>query len=106
MNEEKMKELGSRWLDSLDQEEQMLMKAIDAYFASRRPSPGKDPLREGLVEEPKTTDEIMDDLEPMISVRKRLVAGYMVIHGYGMKAFADGTLKWDIWRYVDETCLE
>ena len=53
------------------------------------------------VEEHKTTDEIIDDLMPMMYIKKEVVVGWMRSHGYGMTTIGDGSVKWAVWRFVD-----
>lgn len=103
--DDKMKERISKWLDSLDEEERNQAELLDAYFTFRTNMPGEDPGFGKAVEEPKTTDEIMDDLMPMMYMKKDVVAGYMRTHDYGFTTVADGSVRWAIWRFVDVTVL-
>lgn len=102
---DKMKERISRWLDGLDEEEKNQAELLDAYFTFRTNMPGEDPGFGKAVEEPKTTEEIMDDLQPMMYLNKTVVAGYMRTHDYGFTTVADGSVRWAIWRYMDVTVL-
>ena len=102
---DKMKERISKWLDSLDEEEKNQVEVLDAYFTFRRNMPENDPGFGKAVEEPKTTDEIIDDLMPMMPISQKVVAGYMRSHEYGLTTIGDGSVKWAIWRFVDVTVL-
>lgn len=100
---DKMKERIAKWLESLDEEERCQAELLDSYFLYRTNMPGKDRGFGKASEEPKTTDEIIDDLMPMMYVSKTVVAGYMRAHDYGFTTVADGTPRWAIWRYMDVT---
>ena len=102
---DKMKERVKKWLDGLDKEERCQAELLDAYFTFRTNMPGEDPGFGKAVEEPKTTDEIMDDLQPMMFMSKNVVAGYMRSHEYGFTTVADGSVRWAIWRYVETSGL-
>ena len=66
-----MKERIAKWLESLDEEEKCQAELLDAYFTFRTNMPGDDPGFGKAVEEPKTTQEIIDDLVPMMFMDKR-----------------------------------
>lgn len=102
---DKMKERIAKWLESLDEEEKCQAELLDAYFTFRTNMPGDDPGFGKASPEPKTTEEIMDDLMPMMNIGKNVVAGYMRTHEYGYTTLADGTVRWAIWRYMDVTVL-
>lgn len=102
---DKMKERIAKWLESLDEEEKCQVEVLDAYFTFRTNMPEDDPGFGKASEEPKTTEEIMDDLMPMISMSKDVVTGYMRTHEYGFTTVADGSVRWAIWRYMDVTVL-
>ena len=102
---DKMKERISKWLESLDEEERCQAELLDAYFTFRTNMPGEDPGFGRASEEPKTTEEIMDDLTPMFPMNKNVVAGYMRAHDYGFTTLLDGSVRWAIWRYMDVTVL-
>lgn len=103
--DDKMKERISKWLESLDEKERIQVEVLDAYFTFRTNMPGDDPGFGKASEEPKTTEDIMDDLQPMLSVSKDMVAGYMRSHDYGFTTMPDGSVRWAIWRYMDVTVL-
>ena len=75
---------------------------LDAYFTHRRNLPGEFAGRP-LMEEPKSTYDIIDDLTPMANLyeAKDAVVSYMTTHGYGFTTLADGSVKWAIWRIVE-----
>ena len=102
---DKMKERISKWLESLDEEERNQVEVLDAYFTFRRNMPENDPGFGKIIAEPKTTDEIIDDLMPMMPISQKVVAGYMRSHEYGLTTIGDGSVKWAIWRFVDVTVL-
>ena len=102
---DKMKERVAKWLESLDEEEKCQAELLDAYFTFRTNMPGDDPGFGKAVEEPKTTQEIIDDLVPMMFMDKTIVSAYMRTHEYGFTTLADGTVRWAIWRFVDVTVL-
>lgn len=102
---DKMKERVKKWLESLDEEERNQVEVLDAYFTFRTNMPGEDPGFGKIIAEPKTTDEIIDDLMPMMPISQKVVAGYMRSHEYGLTTIGDGSVKWAIWRFVDVTVL-
>jgi len=102
---DKMKERVKKWLESLDEQEHCQVEVLDAYFTFRTNMPGEDPGFGKASEEPKTTEDIMDDLTPMMTMSKDVVAGYMRSHEYGFTTLPDGTVRWAIWRYMDVTVL-
>lgn len=91
------------WLEGLDEEEKEQVALLDAYFTFRRNLPGDDPGFGKAIAEPKTTDDIVDELLPMMPVSQKVVAGYMRAHGYGYTTIGDGSVKWAVWRFVDVT---
>ena len=103
--DEKMKERVAKWLESLEEDERAQAELLDAYFTFRCNLPGVDPGFGKPFEEPKTTQDIIDELRPMMLLKERVVVHYLRIHDYGMTTVADGTVKWAIWRFVDGTVL-
>ena len=89
------------WLATLDDRELCQAKVLDAYFTYRSNMPDDDPRFGKVTAEPKTTDEIIDDLLPMMYMNKELVAAYMRVHGFEITTIPDGSVKWAIWRYMD-----
>ena len=102
---DKMKERISKWLEQLDEEEKCQVEVLDGYFMYRTNMPDDDPGFGKASPEPLTTEDIMDDLMPMMNIGKNVVAGYMRAHEYGYTTLADGTVRWAIWRYMDVTVL-
>lgn len=100
---DEMKERIAKWLESLEEEERNQAELLDSYFLYRTNMPGEDPGFGKAAAEPKTTDEIIDDLMPMMNVSKTVVTEYMRAHDYGFTTAADGTPRWAIWRYMDVT---
>ena len=98
---DKMKERVKKWLESLDEAERAQAEVLDAYFTFRTNMPGDDPGFGKAIEEPKTTEEIMDDLQPMMSLDMDIVASYMRNHEYGFTTVGDGSVRWPIWRFMD-----
>jgi len=105
MIDDKMKERIAKWLDSLDEEEKCQAELLDSYFYFRRNLPDEDPGLGKAVEDYKTTDEIIDDLTPMMFVSKNVVTGWMRAHDYHFTTAADGTPRWAIWRFMTMDAL-
>ena len=76
-------------------EQQVKQKLLDSYFLFRRPLP-----EEGYIQENKTTLQIIDELELMMTVGNMDVVEYMDAHDYSFTTEQDGTVKWAIWRQV------
>ena len=102
---DKMKERVKKGLESLDEAERAQADVLDAYFMFRTNMPGDDPGFGKAIEEPKTTEEIMDDLSPMMPLSQKVVVGYMRSHEFGMTTVGDGTVRWAIWRFLNSTVL-
>ena len=77
---DKIRERVEKWLESLDETEK-------------------------AVEEPKTTEDIIDDLMPMMNMSKDVVVGWLISHDYHITTVADGSPRWAIWRFVDTSVL-
>lgn len=105
MIDDKMKERIAKWLDSLDEEEKCQAELLDSYFYFRRNLPDEDPGLGKATEDFKTTDEIIDDLTPMMFVSKNVVTGWMRAHDYHFTTAADGTPRWAIWRFMTMNAL-
>ena len=99
---DKMAERISKWLDQLDEEEKCQAELLDSYFTFRRNLPEEDKGLGRAVEEPKTTEDIIDDLVPMMNMSKDVVVGWLRAHDYHITTVADGTPKWAIWRYITD----
>lgn len=102
---DKIKERVAKWLEALDEDERCQAELLDAYFTFRRNLPEEQPGLGKAVEEPKTTEEIIDDLMPMMPVSKSVVSAWMRLHEYHFTTVADGTVKWAVWRYHEMTAL-
>lgn len=98
---DKMRERIAKWLDSLKEDEKVQAELLDAYFTFRRNLPEEDPGLGRAVEDFKTSDEIIDDLTPMMYVNKNVVAGWMTAHDYHITTVADGSPRWAIWRFME-----
>lgn len=103
MIKERIEERVAKWLKSLNEKEHSQALLLNAYFSLRRNKPDEDAKLGAPIEEPKTTDEIIDDLMSMMPMTKEVVVGWLQSHEYGMTTVADGTVKWAIWRFVDTT---
>lgn len=103
--DDRIKKLVAKWLESLEEGERSQVELLDAYFMFRRKLPDDDPGFGKAVEDPKSTQDIIDDLRPMMLLPEELVVQYMRIHAYGMKTMGDGTVKWAVWRFIDVTSL-
>ncbi len=74
-------------------------KVLDAYFQLRSNVPefgGKQ-----LVEDNKSTQDIIDELVPMMTVSEEDVLEYLHTHEYQITSLEDGSVKWQIWRIWD-----
>ena len=71
---------------------------LEAYFQSRDSFPGTSLMGEDLVDDSKTTDEIVEEVSTMMDIDKEIVAIWMRYHGFHIKTMEDGTVKWAIWR--------
>lgn len=86
------------WLNTLSEKQQYQVKILDAYFRSRQSLPGKSELGEELVEENKSTQDIIDELSNMIPLEPAVVTTYMMKNGYELTTLQDGNVVWAIWR--------
>lgn len=102
---DKMKERIGKWLDSLKEDEKVQAELLDAYFTFRRNLPEEDPGLGRAVEDFKTSDEIIDDLMPMMYVSKNVVAGWLAAHDYHITTVADGSPRWAIWRFMESPAV-
>ena len=99
---DKMAERISKWLDQLDEEDKCQAELLDSYFTFRRNLPEEDKGFGRAVEEPKTTEDIIDDLTPMMNMSKDVVVGWLRAHDYHITTAADGSPRWAIWRYITD----
>ena len=91
------------WLKENDrtEEEKMQCKLLDEYMNTRDNLPGKGVTGTELVFDPKSSEEIAEDLQPMYYMDIRVIANYMFMHEFGTTTVEDGTVKWAIWRDID-----
>lgn len=78
---------------------EMIEKVLNAYFQFRSNEPefgGKQ-----LVEDNKSTQDIIDELVPMMTVSEEDVLEYLHTHEYQITSLEDGSVKWQIWRIWD-----
>lgn len=76
--------------------ELFLEMLLQSYFLRRDNLP-----QDGYIEEGKTTQQIIDELQPMFPVEPDDVVKYMIDHGYALNTAPDGTVAWAIWRKVE-----
>ena len=103
--DERINKLVKKWLESLEETERAQAEVLDAYFLFRRPLPEDDPGFGKAVADPKTTQDIIDELQPMMLLSEKMVVDYMRVHGYGFTTLQDGSVRWAVWRFVDITGL-
>lgn len=90
------------WLNSedVDLETKQECQVLDGYFQTRDNLPGKTIDGKELVADPKSTQEIVNDLADMIELSGPVVVKYMQLHDFTFTTIADGSLKWAIWRDI------
>lgn len=74
---------------------EMIEKVLNAYFQFRSNEPefgGKK-----LVEDNKSTLDIIDDLTPMMTLGEEDVVEYLHRNGFQITSLEDGNVKWQIW---------
>ena len=74
-----------------------LKQLLDAYFENRLPVEMKD---FGFVRQTKTTEDIIDQLSPMMDVGKRDLMDYMSHHGYQIRQQVDGLPRWVLYTNI------
>ncbi|MCD8296851.1 MAG: hypothetical protein LUC88_04690 [Prevotella sp.] len=90
--------------DSLELEDKLMTEAIETWLQCRSNLPTKSQVTmQPLMPEHKTTQEIIDDLQPMMPIDAMTVARVMKQHEYSMMTERDGSVKWAIWRDFDFT---
>lgn len=90
--------------ENLELEEKLMTEAIETWLQCRRNLPDKsDVTGKMLMPEHKTTQEIIDDLQPMYPIDPITIAKVMKQHEYSMITERDGSVKWAIWRDFDFT---
>ena len=97
---DRIRKLVEEWLESLDETKRAQAEMLDAYFLFRRNMPEDDPGFGKAVEDPKSTQDIIDELQPMMELTEKIVVEYMRVHGYGFTTLQDGTVKWAVWKFV------
>lgn len=70
-------------------------RILDTFFLSSLPK-----QEEGYVQVNRTTQELQDELEPMMIIGKSDLNSYLDRHGYKLVADTDGSVKWAIWRVI------
>ena len=78
---------------------ELVAKVLDAYFQFRSNVPEFGGSK--LLEDKKTTQDIIDDLAPMMTVSETDVLNYLHDKGYQITSMEDGSVKWQIWRIWD-----
>lgn len=78
-----------------DRKEQVKSQILDAFFTFRSPLP-----EEGMVQENRTTTELLDDLQEMYGYTVDEIADYLIEHEYAPTTEQDGSVKWAIWRML------
>jgi len=78
------------------EDKDLVLSVLDAYTLNRN----YEKTDESWAVENKSTDEIIDDLSPMMPLTHRDVNDYMIAHGYMMMPMSDGTVKWRMYRYI------
>ncbi len=72
---------------------------LGEYMKTRENTPdGTDSV---LAFEPKSTEGIQSDLQPMGDVDKDFIATYMILHGFRTVTLEDGTVQWAVWRDME-----
>lgn len=74
-----------------------LKQLLDAYFENRLPVEMKD---FGFVRQTMTTEDIIDQLSPMMDVAKRDLMDYMSNHGYQIHQQVDGLPRWVLYTNI------
>lgn len=87
------------WLNDPDREKALSQEIkqqctiLDGYMFSRENLPD-----DGLVPDPKSTEDIQNDLASMYPVGADTIAKYMLLHEFTTVTVEDGSIKWAIWR--------
>ena len=74
-----------------------LKQLLDAFFENRLPVEMKD---FGFVRQTKTTEDIIDQLSPMMDVGKHDLMDYMSNHGYQIRQQVDGLPRWVLYTNI------
>lgn len=91
------------WQQRIHQEDvsdlgRMKFQILDEYMQSRENLPGKSYTDNDLVSDPKTTEDIQDELSSMVELGTDDVILYMSMHSFHATTLDDGTVAWAIWR--------
>ena len=73
-----------------------LKTLLDAFFIDKLPIEAP-----GYYKTPMTTMDIIDKLDPMMSVRGVDVINYMANNGYQIKPQHDGLPRWELYTKID-----
>lgn len=68
---------------------------LDSYFQTR------EPVRNELIcplSERKTTEQIQDDLNPVLCISDTVIVEYMISHDFQLVPEEDGSLVWQMYR--------
>lgn len=68
---------------------------LDSYFSTRQTVYDQNM---SLIEERKTTLQVMDDLSPILTIEDSVIVDYMLQAGYMLIQEDDGSPVWQIWR--------
>lgn len=70
---------------------------LDSYFSTRMAVYDQNL---SLVEERKTTLQVMDDLLPILAIEDSVIVDYMLWAGYLLVQDEDGSPIWQLWRML------
>lgn len=75
--------------------DEMEQTVLDRYFSTR-----SDDYIENLttVKELKTTEQIQDDLRPILRIEDRVIVDYMIKNDFKLVQHLDGSAVWELWR--------
>jgi len=68
---------------------------LDSYFSTRQTVYDQNM---SLIEERKTTLQVMDDLSPILTIEDSVIVDYMLWAGYMLIQDGDGSPVWQMWR--------
>ncbi|MCR4602446.1 MAG: hypothetical protein K5683_02785 [Prevotella sp.] len=80
-------------MEQENKENRIAKEVLDAYFLFRRPLP-----ENGAIQQNLTTQQIQDELEPMMLISLNDIIQYMSDHEFSMTTEADGSVAWAVWR--------
>lgn len=82
-------------IDIADSSSKLEQAVLDSYFQTR------EPVRNELVcplSERKTTEQIQDDLNPVLRISDTVIVDYMLRHDFQLVPEEDGSLVWQMYR--------